>query len=259
MLYVSRQPQPCINTGDIATDPTRYFDFGEVRHVSFDEDIPQGAKLLITGGGIIMSEEVCQRLHRQIAAASKAVLWGPGLQYPYARDRARYPDWVDGPRGWLLPEHHRKVLFGLRDAGTGVPWVPCVSCMHPYFDDPPRPTRPFSLYYGSRIFPGHGHPALRNNANLPIETVLDHLADGETIVTSSYHGLLWGCFLGRRVILLPAMANAKFFHWPFTHVRLQDHVDWRTVDFVPRCAGALEQCRARTRRFEQQASHFLSA
>lgn len=259
MLYVTQQPQPCVNTGDNAADPTRYFDFGqEIRRVCYLDRIDdRDYQLLIGGGGIIQSEDVNSSLHRMIAGARKAVIWGPGLQYPYARDLARYPDWIDGPKGWLLPEHRGKVLIGLRDAGTGVPWLPCASCMHPYFDDPPAPHRKFAIYYGSRIFPDHGHPALRNNDGHLIERVLAHLAAAETIVTSSYHGLIWGCWLGRKVILLPAMANAKFYHWPFAHVRLQAGVDWRTVEFVPRCEGALEPCRERTLLFAERAKGFL--
>lgn len=257
MIYLVGQPQPCPNTGDNAADPSRYFDLGGVRRVSYMDRIDdQDYTLVVGGGGIIQSEDVNSSLHRMIANARKAVIWGPGLQYPYARDMARYPDWIDGPKGWLLPEHRDKVLIGLRDAGTGVPWLPCVSCMDKAFDNPPSPSRSYVVYHGSRILPSHGHPEKRNNAGETIESVVAFLASAETIVTSSYHGLIWGCLLGRKVVMVPAMANAKFYHWPFSHVRVQSGVDWRAATPVP-CRGALEICREANREFYQRVQRFL--
>ena len=255
MKYVVTQPQPCVNSGDNATDPRLHFDWlGEYQTVSFLDDIPEGGNLVVSGGGIIMDEQVNQSLHRMIAKSRRAVVWGPGLQYPYARNAAKYPDWISGPLGWLRPGSH--VLFGLRDSGMGTPWVPCVSCMHQFFDAPPEPTREVVAYFGSHVFDAKGMPSMRNNAGKSVEDVLRFLASGDKIVTSSYHGMVWGCLLGRRVIVIPAMDNAKFYHWPFTHVSLQPDIDWRTAE-APKCAGALEYCRQKTVGFAERAEAHL--
>jgi polysaccharide pyruvyl transferase WcaK-like protein len=42
----------------------------------------------------------------------------------------------------------------------------------------------------------------------PHREVIDFIASGQTVVTSSYHGVYWAQLLGRRVICLPY--NNKF-------------------------------------------------
>ena len=47
------------------------------------------------------------------------------------------------------------------------------------------------------------------NEHADMETILDFLGSGETILTSSFHGAYWGTLLGRKVLAFPF--SSKFF------------------------------------------------
>ena len=241
MIYLSHLP-PSNNTGDNAADPSRYFDLRPLKRIERHQLPPTGAALLIAGGGLWGCDQE-RAIGRQVEAAGKVIAWGAGTNYPYAGEFAAHPPWLIQP----------KVLLGTRDAGCGLPWVPCPSCMHPFFDDPPAPTRAVVVYHGKHPIEARGAPAQRCNEGLPIDTAMAFLASARAVVTSSYHGMYWASLLGRRVIVVNPDRNSKFYRWPFSRVTLGAGVDWRTaVESAVPCEGALAVCREANRRFAEQ-------
>lgn len=117
-------------------------------------------------------------------------------------------------------------LAGVRDwpPPPGAEWVPCASVLSPLFDNPPEPSRSV-VHYGHRLLsPMDG----LNNDCMDFERVINWLASGEEVVTSSYHGMVWATLLGRKVTVRPF--GAKFYGWPY---------EWGV-----RHDNALTECRA---------------
>ena len=179
------------NIGDAVCAPCQYFDLGGI-HLDLNENHPELTKddTIIFGGGCIA---VRAGLYETKA---KKILWGAG----YSQRGVGFTDNL---------RHVNKgfALYGSRDIGEG-DWVGCPSCMSPLFDNAPEPTQDF-VYYGHAEF----NPMEMNNDCMDFEKVLRYLSKGETIVTSSYHGMYWGYLLGRRVITRPF--GSKFYGLPW--------------------------------------------
>jgi hypothetical protein len=81
--------------------------------------------------------------------------------------------------------------------------------MHPAFDRQ-REVKHEIVVFSHKKFQIHipGVPRLTNTTQ-NFEQVLDFLASGETIITSSYHGAYWGTLLGRKVLAFPF--STKFY------------------------------------------------
>jgi len=81
--------------------------------------------------------------------------------------------------------------------------------MHPAFDRQ-RQIKHEIVVFSHKKFQINipGVPRLTNTTQ-SFEQVLDFLASGETIITSSYHGAYWGTLLGRKVLAFPF--STKFY------------------------------------------------
>lgn len=179
------------NIGDAVCAPCQYFDLGGI-HLDLNENHPELNKddVLIIGGGAVSSRaEVYQ-------TKAKKILWGAGISIRNDMSRANH---FHNSKGFEL--------YGTRDYGFGN-WVSCPSCMSYLFNNVPEPTQDF-VYYGHADF----EPMELNNDCMDFEKILMYLSKGETIVTSSYHGMYWGYLLGRKVIIKPY--SSKFFTLPW--------------------------------------------
>lgn len=178
------------NVGDEYCSPNKYFPIGESRTV----ENPGEADVYIWGGGCITTQAV------KFAKRSKkpVILWGAGS----TRRGDTNP-----------PRHHDYSVFAMastRDAPDATTeLVPCPSCMHGAFNVIPEPKQK-TVYYGHKLLSPIGDI---NNDCMDFESVIRHLASGEEIVTSSYHGMVWGTWLGRKVHVKPF--GAKFYGWPY--------------------------------------------
>ncbi len=168
-------------------------------------------KHLIVGGGGLLYEtfKPCYKNLEEVFPRSggKRIAWGIGQQI-YSGTR-RDSD--------SLPEQLNKVkttfnygdyldsfdLVGIRDYGFAYDWVPCVTCMHPGFEQKRSPQHEFVVFSHKKFqisLPGFPHTT---NASADLGEILDFLASGETILTSSFHGAYWGTLLGRKVVMFP--------------------------------------------------------
>ena len=93
-----------------------------------------------------------------------------------------------------------------------------------------------------------------NNSSCPPKQAIDFIASGETVVTSSYHGVYWAQLMGRKVICIPfndkfttfqhAPTIAESDNWP-SHVRramgtqpLLDEYRALNISFAQKVEGA---------------------
>jgi exopolysaccharide biosynthesis predicted pyruvyltransferase EpsI len=119
--------------------------------------------------------------------------------------------------------------------------------MSSLFDKPEAPSHNIVFYLhgtNSAINPKQitSDPVMINY-NVTMSDVLKHLASGEIVVTTSYHGAYWATLLGRRVIVIKPWST-KFMHMKHSPVLL-DSLDWlRSIDQAVAYPNALEECRA---------------
>lgn len=188
------------NIGDEVGSPALYFDGFEGRYHMDDFPI---ADMTVFGGGCIAKEAS----KKSYDITGKKVAWSIG-------DSARYSDKLDND-----VDYSNFDLVGLRDYPTkgNYDWIPCPSCMSPLFDNIKEPTKRVIHYGHKKISPSVG----LNNDCMDFEKVIEYLSQGETIVTSSYHGMVWGTWLGRKVEVLPF--GSKFFGWPYEWGKVHDN------------------------------------
>lgn len=196
------------NIGDLMSAPTLYFDFPNAKVIRAEvtdvEEMDLGSCHVILGGGGLFDEFFLSSIERIRARLStgKLVAWGVGQQLDYGK-------WWRDYRSFPYEQYLKGIdLVGVRDYGAGLPWVPCASCMHETFDKVREPKHEFVVFsHRSRPVPIQGWPTLRND-QADFEETVDFLGSGETVITSSYHGMYWGLLLGRRVLAFPF--NSKF-------------------------------------------------
>lgn len=187
------------NIGDEVCSPVHYFDI-DATIIKLGDEIPSDQDVVIWGGGCIASQAPRDIMY---GGKYKRVIWGAGVTQ---RGVLQFPK---------QPSYQGIDLAGIRDFPNpaGTCWVACPSTMSSLFDNPPEPTQDI-VYYG--------HKALSpmesmNNDHMNFEEVVAHLQKGQKIVTSSYHGMVWGTILGREVEVIPF--GAKFYGWPWMNKR----------------------------------------
>ncbi len=192
------------NVGDRYCSPLHYFDFpgtvikGNIRDFAKHQD----ADAVIFGGGAL-AQNVAERAPS--FASSLKIGWGLG----------HTQRGVLGPHGNYSALLQDLDLYGIRDWGLASDdnYVPCASCMLPQLDRAYKIEHEFVYYGHEKLTPLAGLEPRMTNSELNIQAVIEFLGSGETIVTSSYHGMYWGTLLGRKVIAIPF--GSKFFHFKY--------------------------------------------
>lgn len=184
------------NVGDQVCGPANYFPQLNCKKRSLRDLSLQTSKIIV-GGGLVFNQlsTLSDSTEPELDKTSK-VSWGVGIPPRGKRDDevARVASRFD--------------LFGTRnfDWADQLDFVPCVSCMSDQFDGLREPSKEVVVFAHQRKTPDlkeeEGVPFMYNTAR-PLNEVLRFLASGETVVTSSYHGVYWAQLLGRKVICIP--------------------------------------------------------
>lgn len=180
--------------------PAQYFWPDRVLNVGFKYRMTKPENAIVGGGQVF---DQLEDLVEQVSPnpPGDLVAWGVGLPRRQASD-ARVRD--------VLKSF---ALFGTRNHEwrEEIDFVPCASCMAPAFDTVTEPQHEVVVFAHRRktptLMPRDGIPFMTNN-NRPAAEVIRFLAQGETVVTSSYHGVYWAQLLGRKVLCVPY--NDKF-------------------------------------------------
>jgi hypothetical protein len=190
------------NSGDRASCPLDYFPFQGHSLLAADMRNPPAVKpdMVIYGGGSITASP---DFH---AWDCPVIAWGVG-------HHVRKEPWHDA----MWREHHRAAsicqMYFSRDLVDGIEHVPCVSCMHPVFDEDVKPVHRAVRYSAARrLDVSNGVDPHMTNEDADIEATVRFLASGETVITSSYHGAYWAGLLGRKVEIVPW--GSKFDYLP---------------------------------------------
>lgn len=190
------------NVGDRMCGPAQYLWPGKVRNRPFRSSPTRRLQSVIVGGGQIYSdlESILAKIRTNNPSAA-IVGWGIGLPQRGSRDSD------------VLKTVRQFSAFGTRnyDWRDELDFVPCASCLSPLFDLARAPAHEVVVYlHRKKPQPENippGIPVLSNVMQSPSK-VIDFIASGDTVVTSSYHGVYWAQLLGRRVVCIPY--NEKF-------------------------------------------------
>jgi hypothetical protein len=206
------------NIGDLQSAPFQYFDFLKSAipidifyDIARSRTVLNAASLIVVGGGGMIGHcdphlaELIRILgHRGNEERPLMVWWGAGNGYsPNTPDYLAEFDLV-GIRDWPAPDPYT--------------WVPCASCMHRALDAA-REVMPKheTVVYDSVLRPVQNiigldsAPRIANDGRIiDIRTALNFIAQGQRVVTRSYHCAYWASLVGREVIV-PDPFSMKFF------------------------------------------------
>lgn len=196
------------NVGDWYCAPARYFP--QLGSTTLDILQYAGEPLagdIVLGGGGLVARTFHERMMQVSASATpgqKLIAWGIGESEHVDRSGGTVVPFAGAYPAYLA----RYDCIGVRDFGTEYPWVPCVSCLLPHFDDPGTATTDVVIYEHKRIpIPlDEGFPRM-TNAGADIDQVLAFLKSGDLVITNSYHGAYWATLLGKRVVAIPNMSK----------------------------------------------------
>lgn len=183
--------------------------------------------VIIGGGGLLHAhEQWSAQILRYCQVAGRCIVWSPGRNLHHARAAPMTPDNV------LLQTAAaatvRDKLFANNARPLHVVTMLDASCLHPGLDgcSAPRDDRlaglhPVAAYmHASQKSTGLGSqlkglPHLQNSHRGNACPIFDFMCKALVLVSSSYHGALWGTYLGRRVLLPPQTFSEKFELMPF--------------------------------------------
>lgn len=233
------------NVGDQMSGPGQYLWPSNCQSAPIGPAYLERLNVAIVGGGQIFSKmgmTVASILEQNPKA--RVVAWGVGLPPIGTRDRA------------VSEVAKAFSAFGTRnyDRREEFSFVPCASCLSPLFDQVSSPQHELVVYLHRRkagpIDIPKGIPTL-TNAMRPPKEVIDFIASGDVVVTSSYHGVYWAQLLGRRVICVPY--NNKFGTFQHKPTMAEPNRWLSAIDASTRTEPLLNEYRNLNRAFAERA------
>lgn len=233
------------NIGDMLASPLNYLPDLK-RHVTKTFDIYESADrnimehnisredvVIIGGGGLLNCLNGWNRHIRQYCATAKCILWSVGRNLHTGTSLARE----------ITADELKRVsiTFNTRDSTElkAKRTLLDTTCLHPVFDEPCGSEGEGHGYYMHKSFRGgkSGTDVMYNNVT-SIKKVKAFMCRFQTVTTSSYHGLLWSFYLGRKVKVMNTFSE-KFKLVPFNY----------TTDNGPEM---LKKCRSKNMAFYEE-------
>lgn len=212
--------------------------------------------LIIGGGGLLCHSA----FHRQMKLfeklkprGKKTVLWGVGHNSPHRRHFNRIQKYNIDTAAFGLA--------GVRDYDMGAEWVPCVSCLHPIFDEPRDEIREIGIVFHKKTLRNRtitnifqGIPSIANHA--PFEEMVRFIKESHIVLTSSYHAMYWALLLGKKVLVFPN--SSKFFNFKYPPVISHPHRYKTDLKKAQSYSGVLEECRGINLTFADKVFDYLT-
>lgn len=256
------------NVGDFYCGPHLYFDKLKGKAVDiFDykssekgvsdkwvEAVSNNA-LIIGGGGLLNrgSFELQMKLFEALGSRSKkTVLWGVGHN---EKNKARFNK-VDA----YNIDTTNFGLVGVRDYSMKEDWVPCVSCLHPIFDEAFETKQETGIIFHKKTIKNKKllkklseYPSTSNTTDL--NKMVSFIGASETIVTDSYHAMYWSMLLGKKVIAVPN--SSKFFDFKYQPVISSFDNFENDLKKTQSYSGVLDECREVNLKFADKVFDYL--
>ena len=225
------------NVGDWFCSPYRYFPFRPANRFDIcNPDIPlNNYRSFILGGGGLGAPFFDPYLQvLEGTSVENRIVWGCGVDIISERN-SFLPDVQYELYGSYF-ENFSSVGLRVWSDHQKFKYVPCVSCMHPFFDKyrDVKPTK-FAGFYSHYRVPlfgasGAGFCAATNYGE-NLEEKLSFLADCEYVITNTFHGAYWATLLGRKVIAMPFKSGM----WSLKHKPVFTTPLTLTDDILDKC------------------------
>jgi polysaccharide pyruvyl transferase WcaK-like protein len=256
------------NVGDFYCGPRLYFDklkgkgvniFGFrslKKSVTRDfSDHVVNKKIIIGGGGLlnINTFKWQMSLFEKLAdKGKKVVVWGAGHNEKSLEDFKKHQKyWYDLSKFGLV---------GTRDYSMPFEWVPCVSCLHPIFDQTFEEKNDIGILFNTNSFKDKNfvdrfthYPFSSNTTNL--EEMISFIGSCRTLVTNSYHAMYWAILMGKKVVAIPATSKFLDFKYKVPIASFDDFEDH--LNKTESYTGVLEECREINLNFAEKVFDYL--
>lgn len=256
------------NVGDYFCAPHLYFDKlkGSALDISacrsINKNITDNWKkeiseksLVIGGGGLLnlkhfhpqmkMFEELAEK-------GKKVVLWGPG------HNEVNIQNFQKNKKYWI--DISKFPIAGTRDYSMPGDWVPCVSCMHPIFDEEIKETQEIGIIFNAKSVKDKSlkkkldnYPSSSNTTNL--RSMITFIGKTHILITNSYHAMYWGILMGKKVISIPATSKFLDFKYPTVISTFEDFEN--QFSKATSYTGVLEECREINIEFSKKVFEYL--
>jgi len=200
----------------MATCPANYFSWLDDAEVIDIYDVAEhdlsGRDVIVGGGGLLHPPFEPFLQYILDSDTRHLVMWGVG------RNAHNIDDVLIRPKA-ARELIDKADLVGLRDSVLDDEWVPCPSVHHPVFKQywgnghvQPEVEIVVLLHAQSELEVWHKpYKNLHLRMDKDIDTTLQFILKGATVVSSSYHGCLWAKWLQREVIV--ANSFSQKFKW----------------------------------------------
>jgi hypothetical protein len=235
------------NVGDAFCNPSRYFEFPNIKTVDIMRAPDVKGDTIIVGGGGLIHNKFGPKIAELVDRADKSILWAIGHNFSKKAERKH-------TNSIWYPEYTSKAsLAGIRDVGKF--YLPCVSCMHPAFNKNYTSTHDyvyFTHHFKSK-FDQADVPHM-TNAEMDFDKVISFLASGDTIITDSYHGAYWGQLLGKNVQVVSWSVKFNYMkHTPHYVTSINE----QPIYIKNSVTGFLEECKDYNKKFYQKVLDIL--
>lgn len=212
--------------------------------------------LIIGGGGLLNREgfDMQMKLFEQLGdKGKKTVLWGLGHN---AKEKSTY-----GKISKYNVDTSKFGLVGVRDYGMKEEWVPCVSCLHPIFNEQHEVKNDIGVIFHKKTLNDKNvlkkfnqFPSTANNA--VFEDVVKFIGETDTVLTDSYHAMYWSIMLGKKVMVFPN--SSKFYNFKYQPV-ISSFANFEAdLKKVHSYSGVLEDCRETNLKFANKVFDYLN-
>jgi hypothetical protein len=211
------------NCGDYWCSPQLYFDeyknFDSYDILDVDDNF-NFSNFIILGGGGLGKKLFQDKINSLFKKNTNKIFicWGVGFNdYDYLKQNQVITKLNLAKK--VKHNHFSKFnLVGIRDSNLPFDyfWVPCVSCLHPYFKNlrKKKPTKKIGVFYHHRMklnIQGIDPMDYMSNYGINLEEKLNFLSDYQFIITNSYHGAYWGQLMNKKVLCYPVKSSLLNF------------------------------------------------
>ncbi|MDR6301431.1 polysaccharide pyruvyl transferase family protein [Mesonia maritima] len=260
------------NVGDKYCAPYHYFDEinseplhilnykhqnSEIRN-NFIEKVVNN-KLIIGGGGLLNRNGFAKQMHlfEKLAAKhpeKKIVLWGVGHN---SKEKTLYGN---------LEKYNVSVnkfnIAGTRDYSRSGEYVPCVSCLHPIFNENFKVTQEIGIAFHRHtaqkkevVSQFKNYPKTSNNSDL--RSLIEFIGSSEKLITDSYHVMYWSMLLEKKVVVVPN--STKFYDFKYKPVFSTFTSAIEDCKKAENYSGVLAECREINLNFAAKVFDYLNS
>lgn len=256
------------NVGDYWSGPHHYFQELKGKAVDIHDYISQDKSIaknfiektirhsLIIGGGGLLNRggfETQLKLFEKLAEkGKKIVLWGVGHN---SKNRVDF--------GKLSHYNIKLSSFGLvgtRDFSMPGEWVPCVSCLHPIFDQKFENEREMGIVFHLETAKKpeittkfKDFPSISNIDDF--EELIKFIGTSGKIITDSYHAMYWAMLMGKKTLVIPN--SSKFYDFKYQPVISNFDKVLEDLKKAQSYSGVLEECREINKKFAEKVFDYL--